>query len=188
MKRMGRTRFIPVITLAAACTSSTASDALGPTAPELATSRPSKGATMAADLILHGGLGFASSPLVSTCPGAAFSDYHVEFGASGCLTISPTGASYDLTDDVGMGAIGLKKDGTISRVRFWAHDVAGPDGIKHDTDDIPVAIPVVPDPAGFVVHVHADNVPVYRLSGHTGGKRVAMIGTISVWDVAYRVP
>lgn len=189
MKRMRSTQVFPFVTLAlaAACASPPSSEPLGPTTPGAQAARRPE-TTLAADFILHDGLGFLSEPLVSTCPGTAFDDWHIEFGASGCLVFTPTGSSYALTDDIGMGTPGLRKDGRITRVRFWAHDVAGPAGIKHDTDDIPVAVPVVPDPAGFVLHVHADQVPVYRLSSHTGGKRVAMIGTISVWDVVYRTP
>ena len=76
----------------------------------------------------------------------------------------------------------------IARLQLVAQDVSGDGGIKHETDDIPVSQPVAPDPAGFTLHVHADNVPVYRLSGHTGGKRTAMIGTISIGDIVYRTP
>lgn len=184
MKRIRRTKVFPVVSLAlgAACASP---EPLGPTAPGAQAARRPE-TTMAADFARHDGLGFISEPLVSSCPGTAFADWHIEFGASGCLVFTPTGSSYALTDDIGMGAVGLNKDGRITSVLIWAHDVAGPAGIKHVTDNIPVAVPVVPTPVGFVLHVHADQVPVYRLSGHTGGKRVAMIGTISVWDVVYR--
>jgi hypothetical protein len=189
MSRFTDTLAVPVLALAlaVACTSSPSADALGPTAPEAQAAKKSE-TTLVADFRLHEALGYVSEPLVSTCPGAVGDGYHVAFGTSGCLIFTPTGSDYALTDDILMWNPGLKKDGRITRVRFSAHDVAGPDGIKHDTDEIPVAVPVVPDPAGFVLHVHADNVPVYRLSGHTGGKRVEVIGTISVWDVVYRAP
>jgi hypothetical protein len=192
MSRFTDTLVVPVLALAlaGACTSSPSADALGPTAPGAQAAKrsdPPQG-TLVADFMLDVAFGYVSEPLVSTCPGAVGDGYHVAFGDSGCLEFTPTGSDYALTDDILMWNPGLKKDGRITRVRFVAQDVAGPDGIKHDTDEIPVAVPVVPDPAGFTLHVHADNVPVYRLSGHTGGKRVAMIGTISVWDIVYREP
>jgi len=189
MSRFTDTLAVPVLALAlaGACTSSPSGDALGPTAPGAQAAKKSE-TNLVADFTLHDTPADVSEPLVSTCPGAVGDGYHVKFGASGCLIFTPTGSSYALTDDILMWNPGLKKEGRITRVRFSAHDIAGPDGIKHDTDDIPVAVPVVPDPAGFVLHVHADNVPVYRLSGHVGGKRVAMIGTISVSDIVYREP
>jgi hypothetical protein len=114
--------------------------------------------------------------------------WQIQTFGSGCLHFTPTGASYELTDDITISTPGLQKDGVITRLRLYAQDVSGPDGIAHTTDDIPVAQSVAPDPAGFTLHVHADNVPVYRLSGHTGGKRTAMIGTISIGDIVYRTP
>lgn len=64
------------------------------------------------------------------------------------------------------------------------------EGHSHDSsadrcNDAGGTTPVAYVGAGFVLHVHADRVPVYRLSGHIGGKRVAMIGTISIADVVY---
>jgi hypothetical protein len=40
----------------------------------------------------------------------------------------------------------------------------------------------------FTLHVHADNIVVYRLPGHTGGKRVGAIGTTCIGDVVYQRP
>jgi hypothetical protein len=46
--------------------------------------------------------------------------------------------------------------------------------------------PLEPDPAGFTIHVHADNVPVWKLRYHNGGgRRVEIIGYISIADMAY---
>ncbi|MGH7558417.1 MAG: hypothetical protein ACREMD_11695, partial [Gemmatimonadota bacterium] len=64
-------------------------------------------------------------------------------------------------------------------------DVIGEAGIAHETDRVLVAVPVVPSDDGFVLHVHAKNVEVWRKSGHTRGDRVEMIGWISIGDIVY---
>lgn len=62
----------------------------------------------------------------------------------------------------------------------------GEAGIQHGTDWIPVAVPVVASRNGGTLHVHAASVEVWRLSGHTAGVRVEVIGRISIGDVLYR--
>lgn len=41
---------------------------------------------------------------------------------------------------------------------------------------------------GFTIHVHATDVPVWRLSGNNSSKKVAQVGTVDVGDLVYRVP
>lgn len=128
----------------------------------------------------------AVEQLASTCPGDANENYAVLFGHSGCLIVTPDGSSYSLTDDVILGT--TVKRGQITAIQVRGQDVIGADGIKHESDVIKLPVPVTPDPNGFVLHVHADNVPVWRLSGHLKGRRVEMIGTIAVGDIIYRKP
>lgn len=122
--------------------------------------------------------------LVSTCAGSLSKN-----GSSvtwpqftECVVITPTGSSYALTNDPYLQVTTKRR--VVTHVTLYIDDIVGAEGIQHETDPIPVA-PVAFGGAGFVLHVHADRVPVYRLSGHTGGKRVAMIGTISIADVVY---
>ena len=138
------------------------------------------------DVTLHSGLGYVAAPLVSTCPGTVASNYSVQFKHSQCLVFRPTGASYDLTDDVAVN-VTLKR-GAVTQIQIRAQDVIGPDGVQHETDQIPISPPTLANAAGFILHVHADQVPVYRLSGHIGGAREGVIGTMSIWDVVYRAP
>ena len=128
----------------------------------------------------------ADAQLASTCSGDVTDNYAVLFGHTGCLIVTPTGSTYSLTDDVVIGI--TMKRGKITALQVRGQDVIGADGIKHESEVITLAVPVKPDPAGFVLHVHADGVPVYRLSGHVNGRRVEMIGTIAVGDIIYRQP
>ena len=160
-------------------------DAASAKAPLIQAAKPTA-PSLVADVALHAGFGYLSAPLVSTCPGAVSSNYTVQFGHSQCLVVQPTGASYALTDDIALNTI--QKRGVITHIQFRAQDVIGSDGIRHETDPLPIDPPVAPNAAGFTLHVHQDHVPVWWLSGHINGSRVEIIGTISIWDVVYRAP
>jgi hypothetical protein len=99
------------------------------------------------------------------------------------IVVTPTGSAYTLGDDAQMTT--NLKAGRILGVTLYIQDVAGPAGVQHETDRVILAAPVTPSTSGFVLHVHRDAVPVYRLKGHTGGPRVGMIGTISVGDLVF---
>ena len=130
----------------------------------------------------------AAGLLESTCPTAGTGQWHANFGHSECLIVSPDGAAYTLNDDVVLVVTREKgKNGAITHVTLLAQDVIGELGIHHSTDSIPVATPVVPDKAGFTIHVHATGIPVWRHAGHTGGERVEVIGRISIGDIVYFV-
>jgi hypothetical protein len=140
-------------------------------------------------------LGAADAPaLATTCPSAGFSknSWVLVFGKSGCLIVTPLGASslydpYSLADDLVLNVQQEKgKNGRITHVRLAGQDVDGPEGIWHTTDWIAVAEPIVPTTAGFTVHVRARNVEVWRTDSHlAGGNRVEMIGTVSIGDIIY---
>lgn len=144
--------------------------------------------------VVPGDVGPTVSPLLgSTCPTAVKTgQWHLDFGPSGCLIVVlewNVDSGYDpypLTDDVKL--IVLKesgKHGRITHVRLLGQDVAGESGIAHETDFIPLAHPVVPDKAGFTLHVHADGIEVWRLSDHVGGERVTVIGKVAIGDAVY---
>lgn len=138
------------------------------------------------------GSGDANS-LGSTCPTTVkVGQWHLDFGPSECLVVTLTwnDASgfepYPLTDDV---RLVVRKEngrnGRITHVRLLGQDVIGEAGVAHESDEVPVASPVVPDKAGFTLHVHAPRVEVWRLSEHVGGDRVALIGWVSIGDMIY---
>lgn len=133
--------------------------------------------------------------LASTCPTdpPSGNGWDLWFGKSLCLIVEPLWASttydpYPLLDDIGLRVIVEKgKDGRITHVKLGGQDVDGEAGIAHETDWVPVAEPVVPSKAGFTLHVHATNVPVWRLDSHLAkdGERVEIIGTVSIGDLFY---
>lgn len=134
------------------------------------------------------------SVIVSTCPATVSSaGWHLSFGHTGCLIVTPSwnDASgfepYSLTDDLTLVMRKEKgKNGRITAVRLVGQDVIGEAGIFHETDYVPVAIPIVPTKSGYTLHVHAANVAVWRTDAHTGGNRVAMIGWIRIGDIVAR--
>ena len=168
-----------------------AADIGSPTAPSAivgadSLSATASSATAAAGARLAGDPAFApvDATLVSTCAGTLSRNGSSVAWApfTACVVITPSGSSYPLTNDPYLQV--TVRRGVITHVTLYIDDVVGAEGIQHETDPIPVT-PVAFGEAGFVLHVHADRVPVYRLSGHIGGKRVAMIGTISIADVVY---
>lgn len=146
------------------------------------------GGTLVADVVVGDG---PAGSITSDCPAPTASppSYHVQFEESGCLIVTPVGSSYSLTDNVALLMVKEPgKNGRITHVRFRARDVSSAQGgIMHETDELPVAVPVVPDKNGFTLHVHAQNAEVWRMSTSTGGDRVEVIGTISIGDVVYFV-
>lgn len=133
-----------------------------------------------------------ATPIVSRCSVPAGNTWGLDFGHTQCLVVQPDwnpASSYEpyaLTDDVKLIVLQDRSTKVISHVRLLAQDVIGEAGVQHNTDLIPVAVPVAPDRNGGTLHVHAANVEVWRLSGHTGGTRVEMIGRISIGDLVYR--
>jgi hypothetical protein len=156
----------------------------------------SAGARLVGDVVV-GEYAFApgdATLLASTCPASAGSNnsWSLDFGHSQCLIVRPdwnpasSYAPYALTDDVKLVTLQDKSSKRITHLRLLAQDVIGEAGIQHNTDWIPVAVPVAPSRSGGTLHVHAPNVEVWRLSGHTGGTRVEMVGWISIGDLVYR--
>ena len=123
--------------------------------------------------------------LSSTCPGSTSGrNLYVEWPrGEDCITISPLGSSYSLTNDPSL-SVSMRKGG-IFEIRLWIQDKEGPEGIIHSTDKIPIDPPEMPSPEGFTLHVHAEGVQVWQHKGHVGGPRVEMIGTISVGDIVF---
>ena len=129
--------------------------------------------------------------VVSTCSGDSQSSYNVNFGSTedgtnnGCLIIT-TSDGVRLVEDVTLPL--SVKSGAAYSVRIYARDAAGAGGILHNSDPMSVNPSAQLSPDGFTIHVHATNVPVWRLSGHLSSKRVAQVGTVDVGDLVYRRP
>jgi len=90
---------------------------------------------------------------------------------------------YQLTDDI-MFRVNTDSTGNIVSVQLRGQDVIGKEGIMHETEIVAVT-PVFPSSLGFVVHVDQDNIPVWKLSRHRDGKRVEIVGYISLGDLIY---
>ena len=99
-----------------------------------------------------------------------------------CATVT-TSTGYQLTDDIGVTVNTTK--GLITSVQLRGQDVIGEDGIAHESELVALTPPVAPSDAGFTLHVHVDNLPIWKLSRHLGGKRVEIVGYISLADMVY---
>jgi hypothetical protein len=118
------------------------------------------------------------------CSGAVTQSYNVDFRADDCLWMTTT-TGLTLADDAFFAF--NTKGGSIVGSQFWIDDQAGADGIGHESDKM--TIPAQANsPGGFTLHVHARNVPVWRLGGHLSKKRVVQVGTVSIGDVVFYVP
>jgi hypothetical protein len=120
----------------------------------------------------------------SECSGVAQQSYNVDFKVDDCLSMTTT-TGVVLEDDAYF-AFAMKR-GFIVGAQFWIDDQSGPEGIGHESNKMALS-QQTPSAQGFTLHVHAQNVPVWRLAGHLSKKRVAPVGTVSIGDVIYYAP
>lgn len=99
-----------------------------------------------------------------------------------CATVT-TSTGSQLTDDVVIQVTTTK--GYITSIQLRGQDVIGEEGIMHESEVWPITPPFKPTSASFTLHVHAEHLPIWRLSDHLGGERVEMVGTISLGDLVY---
>lgn len=99
-----------------------------------------------------------------------------------CATVT-TSTGYQLTDDIVIEVDTTQ--GLITSVQLRGQDVIGEEGIMHESEAVAITPPVTPSGAGFTVHVHVDNLPIWKLTRHLGGKRVEIVGYISLGDLVY---
>lgn len=169
-------------------------DLLGPDAPSAAkpdhagggkggSDDGSNDSELVADLVTGDYFTTAGTPWLSVGAAATASSGAVLFHHTRCGDVTPEGSGYALTDETRLEI--RTKGRSITAVRFWGQDLIGDEGVAHETDWIPMDVPKNAITDGYVLHVHADNVEVWRLSGHLTGSRVEMIGTISIGDVTY---
>jgi len=100
-----------------------------------------------------------------------------------CATVTTSPDGYQLTDDIVIEV--FTTNGLITSVKLTGQDVIGETGIAHESGVIPITPAVIPYAGGFTVYVNLDNIPIWKLSRHLGGKRVAIVGYISLGDMKY---
>lgn len=98
--------------------------------------------------------------------------------------IVTTSTGYQLTDDIRV-LVKTNRSGQIISVQLRGQDVIGQEGIMHESEVIAISPPFVPSTAGFTLHVDVDNLPVWKLTHHLGGKRTVIVGFISLGDLVY---
>ena len=155
-----------------------------------------------ADLTVHDGVPVSGSTLLSTCPGtpgAKLSNPTVEWKDGDedgnnevgenehCVTVTPKGSTVPLTNDAVL-IVATKKGSTTVTVQFLIQDIGGAGGIQYRTDRFSLNLPGFTGftGKGSTLHLHATDVPIYRLKGHTGGPKVENVGTINIGDIVYR--
>jgi hypothetical protein len=101
--------------------------------------------------------------------------------------ILTTSEGYTLTDDIFIETV-TDGAGAIVAVQLFGQDIIGAEGIAHETDELPVDPVVMPDAAGFTLHVHAADVDLWKLDTHRvmrKSKRVEWVGTFTLDDMIY---
>lgn len=107
----------------------------------------------------------------------------VDGTASGTITV-PAGSDRTITVTASDLEIRMKA-GKIYSVQFHEQDVIGADGIQFESEVVLVT-PQEFTGAGFTLHIDTDDIPVYQLSGHISGRRVAQVGFMYLADVVYQ--
>lgn len=90
---------------------------------------------------------------------------------------------YSLTDDIVLSVRARK--GRFIDLTITGQDLIGGDGIMHESDQVPLDVPIPADiSAGFTIPVNKD-VTIHRLRGHLGGPRVGVAGEIHIGELMY---
>lgn len=141
-------------------------------------------------LIKPDGVHFDYPTLVTTCNGSSSSQsYGISWPKfSECVVIAPSlvekkDGDLPLTNDPFMG-LGKKRN-KLTKVSFKIQDVVGPDGILYKIDGFKIQPPEETSLSAFTVEIRKDRIEVWQYSGHIGGKRVKLIGYISIGDIIY---
>ncbi len=135
-------------------------------------------------VVLHSGDTPQAAPLITTCDVVSGGDkpslLWPRHDMCANITVAP---GVTLTDDPYLEI--KMKAGKIYSVQFHEQDVIGADGIQFESEVVLVT-PQEFTGAGFTLHIDTDNIPVYQLSGHTSGRRVALVGFMYLGDVVYQ--
>jgi hypothetical protein len=118
-------------------------------------------------------------------------DGEMNGSTDGCAQVTTIGKGLEppatLTNDASL-IVTTKTGSTKFTIQFQIQNIGGPDGIQYRTDRFVITNPLnlLPfDGAGYRLHVDT-TVTIYRLKGHTGGPKVADVGTIDIGDIVYR--
>ena len=95
--------------------------------------------------------------------------------------IVTTSTGYQLTDDIRF-VVTKNRSGQITAVLLRGQDVIGKEGIMHESEAITSLIPTT---SGFTLHLDVDNLPIWKLTNHLGGKRTLIVGYINLGDLVY---
>ena len=101
-----------------------------------------------------------------------------------CATVT-TSTGYRLTDDIRF-LVPTNRSGQTISVQLRGQDVIGKVGIMHESELITIDPPFTPPTSGgFTLHLDVDNLPIWKLTHHLGGKRTVIVGYISLGDLVY---
>ena len=89
------------------------------------------------------------------------------------------GGNYSLTDDISL--VLKTRKGKVVSFQIEGQDWIGEDGIMHKSEVLDINVPLPTDPqAAFSIPINATDLNLWMYSGHLGGKRVEIVGTVSV--------
>ena len=90
---------------------------------------------------------------------------------------------YNLTDDIVLSV--RTRKGRFTGLTITGQDWIGGDGIMHESDQVPLNVPIPEDISdGFTIPVNQD-VTMHRLRGHLGGPRVEVAGIVHIGELMY---
>jgi hypothetical protein len=73
------------------------------------------------------------------------------------------------------------RKGKVVSLQIEGQDWIGENGIMHKSEVLDINVPLPTDPqAAFSIPINATDLNLWMYSGHLGGKRVEIVGTVSV--------
>ena len=128
-----------------------------------------------------------SNPTVQWKDGDEDDDNEVGEGENEhCVSVMPEGSAVTLGNDAHL-IVATKKGSITVTVQFLIQDIGGPESIQYRTDRFSLDVTGFTGFTGadFTLHLHATDVPIFRLKGHTGGPKDSIVGTINIDDIVY---
>ena len=90
-----------------------------------------------------------------------------------------------LADDIRI-IVDTNEFGQIVAVQIKGQPEIGKEALAHESEVVQLTQTVYPLVGqAFTVHVDTDDIPVWQLSRHTGGKRVQIVGRFCLGDMVY---
>lgn len=149
-----------------------------------AAQKPGTGTIYKVDVISHIDTFLAPTYLPTCSAETPAGFYPAVFPRHDACAIVTTSTGYQLTDDI---RIEVKKNrsGQIISAQLRGQDVEGKEGIMHESEVITFDPPFIPTSSGFTLHLDVDNLPIWKLTHHLGGKRTVIVGYVSLGDLVY---